>query len=238
MHKLQKDEKGRRYYQLDEQFKQMVMSYPPGPIWCTVVASIDMTDADLFRNNLRRDKGVHISITSLIIKASANALKDFPILCGIWRSMDSIWCPNSEEINIVCPVQVGDLIGFCFIDKASQKTLLEISKELETQVNEIRSTKKVGWPEERQPKSFFNIVNVGTIGPVDSGVAPFGLWLVSGLGIGAIQVKPIVRDRQIQVRKMMNASLNFDHRAMMANMPIEFLTQLKRNLEEPNIYLV
>jgi pyruvate/2-oxoglutarate dehydrogenase complex dihydrolipoamide acyltransferase (E2) component len=36
---------------------------------------------------------------------------------------------------------------------------------------------------------------------------------------------------------MMNAILLWDHSAMMGNTSVEFLTQLKRNLEEPDTYL-
>ena len=45
------------------------------------------------------------------------------------------------------------------------------------------------------------------------------------------------KDEQVVVRKMMNVALLFDHRAMMANTPIEFLNELKMNLEEPDTYL-
>jgi pyruvate/2-oxoglutarate dehydrogenase complex dihydrolipoamide acyltransferase (E2) component len=50
--------------------------------------------------------------------------------------------------------------------------------------------------------------------------------------------KPAVKDDEIMIRKMMNVISLFDHRAMQANIPIEFLNELKRNLEEPATYLV
>jgi pyruvate/2-oxoglutarate dehydrogenase complex dihydrolipoamide acyltransferase (E2) component len=37
---------------------------------------------------------------------------------------------------------------------------------------------------------------------------------------------------------MMNAILLWDHFAMMANTPVEFLNDLKKRLEEPDTYLV
>jgi pyruvate/2-oxoglutarate dehydrogenase complex dihydrolipoamide acyltransferase (E2) component len=43
--------------------------------------------------------------------------------------------------------------------------------------------------------------------------------------------RPAVKNGQIQIRKMMNVILSWDHAAMMGNTSIEFLTQLKRNLE-------
>jgi len=44
--------------------------------------SIDMADALLSMQKLRKETRTHITITSLVIKAAANALKNFPILRG------------------------------------------------------------------------------------------------------------------------------------------------------------
>jgi Pyruvate/2-oxoglutarate dehydrogenase complex, dihydrolipoamide acyltransferase (E2) component, and related enzymes len=50
-----------------------------------------------------------------------------------------------------------------------------------------------------------------------------------------IEEKPIVRDGQIVVRKMMNAILSIDHYAMLAKIPLGFLNKFKRNLENPSL---
>jgi pyruvate/2-oxoglutarate dehydrogenase complex dihydrolipoamide acyltransferase (E2) component len=76
------------------------------------------------------------------------------------------------------------------------------------------------------------------IGPVESGTAGLLPDYIALLGVCTMSEKPAVKDGQIQIRKMMNVILAFDHRAMMGNTPIEFLTQLKRNLEDPTTYLI
>ena len=58
------------------------------------------------------------------------------------------------------------------------------------------------------------------------------------LGICSIIKKPVVRNDAIMIRKMMNAVLLWDHRAMVPDVPIEFLNRLKRNLEDPDTYLI
>ena len=238
MHRaLQQDDKGRRYYQLDEDLKENAMVYLPGPVCCVTAFSVDMTEADSFRKKLENETGVHVSVTSLIVKAAADPLEDFPILCGKWKSMDTLICPNLGEMSVDGPVQIGNTIGFFFINRASQKTLLEISKELEAQVDEIKSAKKAAWPEEGQLTPPACISNVGTLGPVELAFGPVAWFATSILGICAIQEKPVAKDGQIVIRKMMNASLSWDHRAMMANTPIGFLSELKRRLEDPVTYL-
>jgi pyruvate/2-oxoglutarate dehydrogenase complex dihydrolipoamide acyltransferase (E2) component len=62
--------------------------------------------------------------------------------------------------------------------------------------------------------------------------------ITSTLAICSILKKPVVRDNEIVIRKMMNAVLLWDHFAMMANTPIEFLNEMKKRLEKPNTYLV
>ena len=235
---IQQDNEGRRFYQLDEELKRNTMAYPPGPISCTTTVSIDMTEADVWRKGLENESKERISITSLIIKAAANALEDFSILCGKWESMDRIRCPDPKEIDIVGPVQGGDTIGFFLINEANQKTLSEISRELESQVEEMRSADKPRWPEEQIPGTSFCISNVGTLGSVEEASGPVAWFATSMLGVGAILEKAAVKDGKIAIRRMMNVSLIWDHRAMMANTTVEFLERLKRNLEEPSVHLI
>jgi pyruvate dehydrogenase E2 component (dihydrolipoamide acetyltransferase) len=235
---IRQDEKGRRYYQLDEDLKFNAMAYLPGPIPCTTTISIDMTEAIAWQKKLEKEKGTRVSLTCLIIKAAANILPDLSILCGKWESMDRIRCPDPEEIDINGPVQVGDMIGFFYISKANQKTLWEIAQELDSQVTEMKSGKGISWPEWGQIPPAFAISNIGTIGPAEEASGPVAWFATSILGIGAIMEKPAVKNGQIQIRNMMNATLSWDHRAMMANTAVEFLTQLKNSLEKPETYLV
>jgi pyruvate dehydrogenase E2 component (dihydrolipoamide acetyltransferase) len=153
--------------------------------------------------------------------------------------MDRLRCPDPGEINIGGPVQVGNTIGFFLINKANQGTLFQIAKELQTQVKEFKSKSaaEVKWPE-WEPMPLFRITNFGTLGPVEEAHGCAGRVTPTRLIICSILEKPVVKEGQIMIRQMMNACLDWDHRAMMANTPVEFLTQLKKNLEEPSAYLV
>ena len=237
----ERDEQGRRYCQLDEQFKLMGMN---GSIWGTLTMSIDMTDVDLFRKKLQEERRVHVTFTSPIIKAAANASAIIPLIGGVWLSTDRIWVADPGEMVVWGAVQIGDQLGVYHIENAGKKSLLEISKELNTQVNEMKSKKKLAIPEELPPRiPSLSISNMGTIGPIEMGTMEFnepqhiGGNVAGLLAVSAILEKPAVKNGKIQIRKLMNAILFWDHTAMMANMPIEFLNELKRNLEEPDTYL-
>jgi pyruvate/2-oxoglutarate dehydrogenase complex dihydrolipoamide acyltransferase (E2) component len=234
----ERDEQGRRYYQLDEELETVASPFlRTDRAWTAVITiPIDMTDADSFRKKVEEESGVHVSITSLVIKAASDALEDFSILSGMWMErIDRIICPDSGEITIYCPVQVGDKAPPLFIEEASRKKLLEISEELNKKVELI---KKGDLKMEFLPKPVFTITNVGMIGCVESGFAQSSGFFVSALAVGSILKKPVVEDDEVAIRKLMNVVLGWDHRAMMANTPIEFLNELKKRLEEPDSYLV
>ena len=237
-----------RGYQIDEEGKRCCRPafgleqppfWPDQPVGVTLTMSLDMTDADSFRKEMSKKYKTHITINSLTIKATADVLEDFPIMSGMWLSKDKIRVPNPGEICIFYTIQIGDSIEVSWIEKASQKSLVEISKELNAQIKEAKSKNKHSTEGRKPPEPLFYLANVGTIGPIESGSSN---WLppsiTAELGVCAMLEKPAVKDNQIQIRKMMNAILLFDHRAMQANIPIEFLTQLKRNLEEPATYLI
>jgi len=234
---LLKDEEGRHYYQLDEALWPLVTSFRGERAYsCSVETEIDMTDAEDFRNNKMKESGTHVSINSLIVKAAADVLEDFPILCGTRvNRIDRIICPNPKEIAIGIPIQIGDTIRGLIVEKANQKDLLELSREIS---EKIRSIKETGVkPEFDEKKPVFIISNVGTIGSVTSGFGQMGGDITSTLGICSILKRPVVRNDEIVIRKMMNAILLWDHFAMFANTPVEFLTELKKRLEDPGNYL-
>ena len=116
---LKQDERDRWYYQLPEDLKYKLKVHHE-PVPCFVTISIDMTDTDSFRNKLQKETGVHVSSTSLIIKAAANAAVDFPILCGIWEGADRIICPAPGEVDINGPIH-KPLRDLCHFRKASSQ---------------------------------------------------------------------------------------------------------------------
>jgi pyruvate/2-oxoglutarate dehydrogenase complex dihydrolipoamide acyltransferase (E2) component len=235
----QRDDQDRRYYQLDEPLKVMSLY---GPRWGELTMSIDMTNADSFRRKLQKESGVYVTITSLLVKATANAVEDFPIIGGMWLTVDKIWVADPGEIKIGYTAQIEDQVGLLFIERVSQKDLLTVSEELHAQVDEIRSKKKLSLELSQGP--MMTITNVGTIGPVEMGALfrpePYRVAgpVAGKIGFCAILEKPAVKDGKIQIRKLANAILFWDHTAMMANTPIEFLNELKKRLEEPDTYLV
>ena len=223
-----KDERGRTYYELDEAQRKLIDIYRPERPICNTTFVIDMTEID----SLRKEGKAPFSLYSFILKAAADTLANFPILGGRWEGKDKIICSPQGEADIGGPIQVGDTIGFFWIERANQRSLTEISEILKQNLSLARSGGET-WVDRDEKTPGMVVSNVGTIGEVEWGSGPVASFSTSILGICAVIEKTKVIEGQIQIRKLMNAVLLWDHRAMMANTGVEFLTQFKRGLENP-----
>ena len=56
---------------------------------------------------------------------------------------------------------------------------------------------------------------------------------VAIIGVNRIAERPVARDGQIVIRKMMNLSSSFDHRIVDGWEAAEFIRRVKRDLEQP-----
>jgi len=220
------DEKGRRYYQLDDlmlalrQIAHCDRSYS-----CSLTTPVDMTRALEFAKK-RRER---TTVTAMVARASAIALKHYPILAGRWLDrIDRIYVPDT--IKIFLPVQVGEFSSGVWIDKAEEKSLSTIAEEL----NEgVRGARKKAKEQLFPPEPFFAISNVGTLGTVERASAALTGDVVSELVMCSAIEKPWVVDGRIERRRIMNLVMVWDHFAVLASTPAEFLTEVKDLLEHP-----
>jgi pyruvate dehydrogenase E2 component (dihydrolipoamide acetyltransferase) len=60
---------------------------------------------------------------------------------------------------------------------------------------------------------------------------------VSILATGATEARPVVRDGQVVVRRMMSATLSSDHRAVDGAGAARFLADLQARLADPDAWL-
>ena len=85
--------------------------------------------------------------------------------------------------------------------------------------------------------STFTITNYGVIGAT-YGTPIINYPEVGILGIGKIQDRPVVKDGQVMVRRIMPLSLAFDHRVVDGVEAARFLNVVIRHLEDPNLMLI
>ncbi|MEJ5251225.1 MAG: 2-oxo acid dehydrogenase subunit E2 [Chthonomonadetes bacterium] len=201
----------------------------------TLVAEVDMTACVALREQLlpevEKAYGTRLTYTDLIVKATARALREFPMMNSTLRENEIVLHP---EVNIGVAVAVEDGLLVPVVKSADRKTLGEVSQELRELAERARAGKST--PEDLSGGTF-TITNLGAYE-----VEMFNPVLVPGqtgiLGVGRIAEKPAVRDGQVVARHLMNLCLTFDHRVLDGAPAARFLQRVKQLLETPLLIMV
>ncbi len=192
-------------------------------------------DATLFlraRHQINKElenRNIKVSINSLIVKLTAQALDDFPYM-NVSLIAEGLY--QHPQINIGLAVDTLPGLMVPVVHNANKKSYLEIAQELDgllarTLKGKNASTDLTG--------GTFTITNLGPfeidaftpiINPPECGI----------LGVGRILEKPVVVDGQISIRNRVALSLSFDHRLVDGAPAARFLQRIKQYIEQPFLW--
>jgi pyruvate dehydrogenase E2 component (dihydrolipoamide acetyltransferase) len=213
---------------------RMITSITTAP-HVTLTSDFDMTKVKEIRAQLlptiEKQTGYRLSFTEIIIKATSLALSRFPSVNASLIGDEIVY---NEQVNVGLAVAVPDGLMVPVLRDTNLKGLATITAEAKEIGKKARDMKLS--PAEMQG-STFTISNLGMYA-IDGFTPIINQPETAILGIGRIQDKPVVLNGAIEVRPMMVASLSFDHRAIDGAPAAEFLTELKRILENPYELLV
>ena len=190
----------------------------------TITMEVDMSNAVKIRERVR------VSYTDMLVKAVAKALAEHPIINSTLEN---------EKIKIFADVNVGVAVAtergliVPVIYNADRKTLEEIasvSKELIEKAKRGRLTK------EELTGGTFTITNLGMYG-VDVFTPIVNPPETAILGVGRVVERPVVVDKQMVARPVMQLSLTFDHRVVDGAPAAKFLQKVKQTMESPDTLL-
>ena len=171
-----------------------------------------------------------LTYNHLIVKAVALTLRNVPRINSAYHNGNLIH-PQEINIGIVTAVQEGLLIPV--LKNADQLPLADIVAEARSLVQRARSGR---------PKSddliggTFSISNMGMFA-VESFTAIISPGQGAILAVSPIYQEPVVVDGQVCVGSVMRVTLSVDHRIIDGIVAGEFLTELKRLLEDPVLLL-
>jgi pyruvate dehydrogenase E2 component (dihydrolipoamide acetyltransferase) len=177
------------------------------------------------------DPNLKISFNDLIIKVVANALVQHP---QVNASFQDRAIRYYEHADIGVAVAIEDGLITPIIHSADQKSIGQIAREIRELAERARAKKLR--PEEYMGATF-SVSNLGMFG-IDEFTAVINPPEAAILAVGAIEPKPVVRDNQIVVRKMMRVTMSCDHRVVDGATGAKFLQTLKKMLENPLLLLV
>jgi len=204
------------------------------------VAHMDDADVTLLEEFRLREKGRRqgerggkLTLLSFVIKAITAGLKAAP-------SFNASLDPFKEEIiykkyyNIGFAADTGKGLVVPVIRDTDTKSIIDISHEIQDKAGLAREGKL---PLEDMQGGTFTITNVGPLGGTAL-IPTINYPEVAILGMGRVQEKPVVRDGEIVIRKILPLTLAFDHRIADGADAARFVGELVRHLSDPNLLLL
>ena len=167
-----------------------------------------------------------ISITHLLIAASARALKQHPGLNASFAG-ESIRIFSSIDIGIAVALEDGLIVPI--LRDCGSKTLGQIVEGERILV--ARARKRELAPEEYTGATFL-ISNLGKF-DVESFSAVILPPAATALAVGSVRETPVVRDGRVEVGHRMTLTLSCDHRVIDGAVAAQFLQTFKQALEHP-----
>ena len=204
------------------------------------VAHMDEADVTLLEEFRQKEKkrreghaGGHLTLLAFVMKAVTAGLKAAPAFNA---SLD----PFSEEIiykkyyNIGIAADTGKGLMVPVVKNTDTKSIITLSEEILDLATRARDG-SIQVPELQG--GTFTITNVGPLGGTAL-IATINYPEVAILGMGKVQEKPVVRDGQIVIRKMLPLTLAFDHRIADGADAARFVSEMVRQLSDPNLLLL
>ena len=202
----------------------------------TIWEDADITELEQVRAKERKvaeEKGVKLTYLPFLIKAVLPALKVHPYFnASLDETAEAIILKKYFNVGIAVDTPDG-LIVFVIKD-ADKKNILDLAKETATLAEKARH-RKIDLHELKG--STFTITNYGVVG-ASYGTPIINYPEVAILGLGKIEDRPVVRNGQIAIRKIMPLSLAFDHRVIDGVEAGRFLGVVIQHLEDPNLMLI
>ncbi|MFV2072330.1 MAG: 2-oxo acid dehydrogenase subunit E2 [Thermoanaerobaculales bacterium] len=192
---------------------------------------VDITDLEEFRQAAKgrvEAAGGKLTMTAIIAKVVATALRDFPTLNAcVDMARREIVFRETIHIGVAVDTERGLLVPV--IRDADRKNLTDISRELDDLAIRARTRKLK--PDEMRGGTF-SISNLGGIG--GTGFSPIVNWPeVAILGVSRGRIEPEWHEGAFRPRLILPLSLSYDHRSVDGADAARFLRRVADTLEQP-----
>lgn len=195
---------------------------------------IDMSSLIEYRNKINQiqeEKGENkLGFVSFFAKAAAIALSAFPIINSRIEE-NQIVEPNYVDISVAVSTDRGLVVPV--LRNVEKLSLREIELELR---NLTEKARKGSLSISDFEGGTFTITNGGVFGSLMS--TPIINPPQSAiLGLHTIKDRAVVVDSNIVIRPMMYVALSYDHRIIDGKESVGFLLELKKLIENPNLFV-
>lgn len=178
-----------------------------------------------------RKHGIKLGLMSFFVKASVEALKEFPAVNARIDGSDIVY-HHYYDIGVAVGTERGLVVPV--LRDADRLTFAEIEEQIASLSRKARERKLTLAELEGGTFTISNggiygsLLSTPLINPPQTGV----------LGMHAIQERPVARDGQVVIRPMMYLALSYDHRLIDGREAVGFLKAVKGYLEDPEQLLL
>lgn len=177
-------------------------------------------------NTRLEGEGVKLSVNDLLIRACALGLKRVPEANASFAG-DAILRHKHAHIAVAVAIPGGLVTPVIF--KAETKGMAEISQEVKLLAEKARARKLM--PQDYEGGTF-SISNLGMYG-IKSFASILNEPQAMILSVGVGEPRPVVRNGEIKIATIMTLTLTCDHRAVDGAIGADFLSVLRRSIEDP-----
>jgi 2-oxoglutarate dehydrogenase E2 component (dihydrolipoamide succinyltransferase) len=201
----------------------------------TTFNEADMTAVTALRQRhqeqFQEKHGIKLGFMSFFVKASIEALRQFPLLNASIDGNDIVY-HEFFDIGVAVSTDRGLIVPV--LRNAEAMSFAEIELAIRDFGERARSG---GLSMDELTGGTFTITNGGIFGSLMS--TPILNPPQSGiLGMHKIQQRPMVVDGKIEARPMMYLALTYDHRIVDGREAVQFLVHVKEQIEDPSRLLL
>lgn len=201
----------------------------------THVEECDVTELDATRKlaNEREAEGVRLTYLPFIVKAVVAGLRKYPSLnASLDEPAGEIVYYDHYDIGVAVDTPSGLTVPV--VHGADKLRLRELAAEIERLATSGREGTLKG---EELRGSTFTVTSPGKFGGLMA--TPIIFYPQSAiLGVHKATDRPVVRDGDIVIRKIMNLSITFDHRILDGLTAAKFALDVASSLEHPATLLI
>lgn len=185
----------------------------------TVTMEVDMSNAVKFH------EATGASYTDILVKAVAAALDEHRLINS---TLEDDQIKILEDVNVGIAVATEKGLVVPVVHSADKKSLKEIGEESRDLIDRAKQSELT---KEDLTGGTFTITNLGMFG-VDVFIPIINPPEAAILGVGRIVEKPMVVEREIKPKPVMQLSLAYDHRIVDGAPAAQFLQKVRAILEK------
>ncbi|MGN6514649.1 MAG: dihydrolipoamide acetyltransferase family protein [Rhizomicrobium sp.] len=195
------------------------------------VEEIDMTELESLRAHLNKNKRADqpkLTVLPFIMRALVKVLPQYPQINARFDDEAGV-VHRYHAVHIGIATQTANGLIVPVVTHAEARDVWDSAQEVARVSTAARENKAKS---DELQGSTITITSLGALGGVAT-TPVINYPEVGIIGPNAIIERPVVRDGQIVVRKMMNLSSSFDHRVVDGYDAAEFIQKIKALLEHP-----